>query len=272
MVFIVRPGDRVQGEVSPGIEREWVIEPDRLPDRRMAVSLVRMSPGAVLELSSTPAGLTWFQPLAGSLSMTDDAAAASTLVTVDHIVMMSHGRACTLSSEEESVCMVVEVPTADDDGADADLRCVDWTTEPVLLSEHDSRRRIYLASTGLWGTEAVKGEMITYPPGAIGAAHHHEGAEHFQFILSGSGTAILGDERVPLGPGDLLYNLENEIHSFENLGDADMSFVEFFVPGRNRTVWVPGANACAWNPLDTDVKGRPAARKLQAHVHGEGSV
>jgi mannose-6-phosphate isomerase-like protein (cupin superfamily) len=272
MVFVVQPSDRVAEQVSPGIERQWVIAPDRLPDRRMNVSVVRMDPEARLVVASSSAGLTWFQPMTGTLAMTQDDQATNLSVGPDHIVMMSRGRACDVVSKADSVLLVVEVPTADDEGGVPDLRVIDWTTEPVLLSEHDSRRRIYLASTGLWGTEAVKGEMITYPPGAIGAAHHHEGAEHFQFILSGTGTALLADERVPLGPGDLVYNLEHEIHSFENLGSEDMTFVEFFVPGRNRTVWVPGVEACAWNPLETDVRGRPAARRLQAHIHGEGTV
>ncbi len=272
MVFIVRTTDRVVKQESPGKDRQMVLEPDRLPDRRMSVSVVRMDPDARIEVASSPAGLTWFQPLTGTLAMTPADDSMSLPVCPDHIVMMSHGRACALVSEGDSVLMVVEVSMADDEGGVPDLRVVDWTTEPVLLSEHDSRRRIYLASTGLWGTEAVKGEMIIYPPGAIGAAHHHEGAEHFQFIVSGTGTAILGEERVSLASGDLVYNLENEIHSFENLGTEDMTFVEFFVPGRNRTVWVPGVESCAWNPLDTDVRGRPAARRLQAHIHGEGTV
>jgi len=264
--FVVRPADRLPGTASDGMPVEWVIAPDRLPDRRLSVAILRLDPGATYDLQSPEAGLCWFQLLSGSLEVDGQQ------TTVDHIVMVAHGRDCAIVALEPSVLLLTQVPRAQDSSGAADLRRIDWSTEPVLLSEHDSRRRIYLASTGLWGTEAVKGEMIIYPPGAIGAAHHHEGAEHFQFIVSGGGTAVLGDDRVELGEGDLLYNLENEVHSFENLRDEDMVFVEFFVPGRNRTVWVPGASACAWNPLDTDVLGRPAARRLQAHVHGEGEV
>lgn len=266
MPFLVRPGDRQVEALPGGARREWIVAPDRLPDRRLSVAEVVLPDGLAMDIKAPDEGLTWFQPLSGSLDV--DGVPTST----DHIVMVSHGRGVRVAAQGQCTLLVAEVPHAQNSTGQPDLRRIDWSTEPVLLSEHDSRRRIYLASTGLWGTEAVKGEMIIYPPGAVGAAHHHEGAEHFQYVLSGSGTAILGDERVQLMAGDLLYNLENEIHSFENLTEADMAFVEFFVPGASVTVWVPGANACAWNPLETDIMGRPAARRLQAHVHGQGNV
>ncbi len=266
MPFVVRPHERLAEDLPGGGWREWVIAPDRLADHRLSVSVLHLRPGSVVEVATSAAGLAWFQVLDGAVLVDGEE------TTVDHIVMVAHGRGCRLSANVSAVVLFVEVPRAESSAGEPDLRRVDWSTEPVLLSEHDSRRRIYLASPGLWGTEAVKGEMIAYPPGAVGAPHHHEGAEHFQFLTAGSGTAILGEERVELQEGDLLYNFENEVHSFENRGDHEMSFVEFFVPGRNKTVWVPGADACTWNPLDTDVKGRPAARRLEAHVHGEGKV
>jgi hypothetical protein len=72
--------------------------------------------------------------------------------------------------------------------------------------------------------------------------------------------------------GDLVYNYENEVHSFRNDYDEDMVFVEFFVPGESRTVWVPGANVCTWNPTGQDIKGREPVRQVAGHVHGEGDV
>lgn len=266
MPFIVRANERVR-EVDPvGVQWDWIITPDRLPDRRLWVAIVAVPSGEAVTVSSQIGGLTWFQILEGRADVDGEPTDG------DFIVMLSNGTSCTLVADADTHVMISQVPNADLDSEAPDRRRIDWSTEPVLLSEHDSRRRIYLASTGLWGTEAVKGEMITYPPGASGAPHHHEGAEHFQFLLSGAGVAHLGEDTVDLRTGDLLYNLENEIHAFENPHETDMVFVEFFVPGRSRTVWVPGAEACAWNPLDTDIKGRPAARRLAAHVHGQGDV
>ena len=53
---------------------------------------------------------------------------------------------------------------------------------------------------------------------------------------------------------------------------SDVVFIEFFVPGESRTVWVPGADACAWNPTGLDIRGRHPVREVRGHVHGEGDV
>lgn len=269
MAFVVKSGEREPAAGSPGVTRAWVLRPDRLSDGRMAFEAVTLDSGATLDLYTDQDELLWFQVLAGSVDV--DGATTGR----EFIVMISGGRAMHLAATEATELMVVRVPRAsayDPAVREGLARRVDWSTEPVLDSEHDTRRRIYLASTGLWGTEAVKGEMIYYPPGSSGAPHHHEGAEHFQFIVSGSGTALLDGEPVDLEAGDLLYNYENEIHAFRNDGDEDFVFVEFFVPGASRTVWVPGVHVCTWRPRETDVLGRPAARVLEPHVHGQGQV
>lgn len=268
MPFVVTPGDQVTEVLAPGVDARWILAPGRLVDDRLQVALVTLSPGASWVVPTEEQELAWIQVLQGVLR-TDDGD-----ITSDYVVMLARGSVLTAHADEPTSVLWCRAPVAAhyDSSLTRTMRRVDWSTEPVLQSEHDSRQRIYLASPGLWGTDAVKGEMIIYPAGASGAAHHHEGAEHFQYIVSGSGTAYLGDEEVTLNSGDFLYNFENEVHSFANHTDADMVFVEFFVPGESRTVWVPGVNVCAWNPTATDIRGREPARTLTAHIHGEGDV
>lgn len=269
MAFVVRAADRLPAGSAGGLTREWVLAPGRLADGRLTVEVMRLEQGSTIDVATAPSELAWFQVLAGAV-LADGEPTGS-----DWICMAGGGRGFAITAAVDAEVMLARVRRAAEYdpaiAAGAAVR-VDWGTEPVLESEHDTRRRIYLASPGLWGTEAVKGEMIIYPPGAAGAAHHHEGAEHFQFVLSGSGTAVLEGGEVELHAGDLLYNLENEVHWFANRTDQDMVFVEFFVPGANRTVWVPGANACGWNPTGIDIHGRAASRQLAYHVHGEGDV
>ncbi|NKB49613.1 MAG: cupin domain-containing protein [Alphaproteobacteria bacterium] len=126
-----------------------------------------------------------------------------------------------------------------------------------------------MATRTLTGTGAYRGEMIRYPVGTEAPAHHHEGAEHFQYLLSGTVTALLDGETSTLSAGDVLYNYEHEVHSFRNDSDGEIVFVEFFVPGSCKTVWAPGANPCAWLPTGADIKGRPPSRDISYHVHGE---
>ncbi|MDO8310012.1 MAG: cupin domain-containing protein [Actinomycetota bacterium] len=269
MAFVVRAADRLPAGSADGVTREWVLGPGRVPDGRVTVEVIRLEPGSTLDLVTAPSELAWLQVLSGAV-LADGEPTGN-----DWICMAAGGRGFVVTAPIDAEVVVARVPRAAEYdpaiAAGAAVR-VDWGTEPVLESEHDTRRRIYLASPGLWGTEAVKGEMIIYPPGATGAAHHHEGAEHFQFVMSGSGTAVLEGGEVELEAGDLLYNLEKEVHWFANRTDEDMVFVEFFVPGHNRTVWVPGANACGWNPTGIDIHGRAASRQLAYHVHGEGDV
>lgn len=266
MPFVITPAEHVVDSTTP--EQQWILAPGQLSDDRLRVSLITIAPDAVWNFTTADSELAWIQVLSGSLRTNGGP------ITVDWVVMLARGAGLEAVADEPTTLLLCQAPNAA--AYDPELttveRRVDWSTEPVLQSEHDSRQRIYLASAGLWGTEAVKGEMILYPPGASGAPHHHEGAEHFQYIISGSGTAYLGDETVTLQPGDFLYNYENELHSFANHTDTTMVFVEFFVPGHSRTVWAPDANVCTWNPTSTDIKGREPARQLAAHIHGEGNV
>ena len=56
---------------------------------------------------------------------------------------------------------------------------IDWGRGPILLSEHDARKRIYMAIKEFPGTSVFKGEMITYPPDTSAPEHCHIGVEHF---------------------------------------------------------------------------------------------
>lgn len=266
MPFVVRASD---AHVSPDGAREVLLAPGQLPDDRLQVEIVTLGPSDALPIHTAEDELVWIQLLSGACLLDDD------LITTDWVAMLARGAGATLVARESTRAFVARVPRAgtyDPSLATGTRVLVDWATEPVLDSEHDARQRIYLASPGLWGTDAVKGEMIIYPPGSSGAAHHHEGAEHFQFIVAGSGTAVLDGEEVRLDEGDLLYNLERELHWFSNDTTQDMVFVEFFVPGRSTTVWAPGANACGWAPTGHDIKGREPSRRLEYHIHGHGDV
>ena len=239
-------------------------------DGRVEISILEISELGQLDITAQASELIWIQILSGAGAINDEPA------TTDHLFVIGTGAIMQFVSTTESRIFMARVPLASSYDPELPKNLffqVDWSVEPVLNSEHDTRKRIYLASPELWGTDAVKGEMIIYPPGASGAEHHHIGAEHFQYIISGSGVAVLDGDEVTLKTGDLLYNFENEPHWFHNPHALeDMVFIEFFVPGESQTIWSPGVNACGWIPTGIDTKGRQAARKLEYHVHGEGKV
>jgi quercetin dioxygenase-like cupin family protein len=63
--------------------------------------------------------------------------------------------------------------------------------------------------------EMVIGRTV-FPPGARHELHRHPGAEEFQYLLSGEGVVLNGDEEVPVKPGDIVFTPAGEWHGFRN--------------------------------------------------------
>ena len=271
MPVIVRAAETDVKAIADGITVRSLLSPDNTCSDHVLLDLVSFADNASFDLSLDDDAIGWLQVLDGSGSL----AGFDTPLDREGVTYLPLRYTGSFTASAEGTrLLVATVPAAvrfdPNVAATPDVpRTADWTREPVLKSEHDERSRIYMTTRGLTGTEAYRGEMIRYPAGTAAPAHHHEGAEHFQYVLTGTGTAKLGDETHTLSAGDVLYNYENEIHSFFNENDEEFSFVEFFVPGGCKTVWVPGAEVCAWLPTGADIKGRPPAREIAYHVHGE---
>jgi quercetin dioxygenase-like cupin family protein len=57
------------------------------------------------------------------------------------------------------------------------------------------------------------------PPGAGIPRHRHAYMDEFFYVLGGSGTVLLNDERLPIQKGDTIFIPKGSWHAFENLGD-----------------------------------------------------
>ena len=258
--------------VTRGVTRRELITPERVGNDCLALERWDMDAGSRLAVEVEDTDLAWFQLLEGA-ALLDGSEGAHPLDT-SHVVFLPPGFSGDLTTGPGAAVLYGAVPDAKrfDSAFEAsrpEFRCVDWRAEPMLDSEHDARKRIYLVTPTLFGTKAVKGEMIVYPPGTQASNHHHEGAEHFQYIISGKGTALLSEEPHPVRAGDTLYNYEFERHNFINDGDEDLVFVEYFVPAECRTVWVNPELVCAWLPTGTNIDGGRPSRDIQAHSSAE---
>lgn len=231
-----------------------------------------LGPGALIELGLAERDLAWFQLLEGDATLAS--AAGSQPLTSAHVAFLPPGFRGTLAARNDAVALYAEVP----DAARFDpqlaaqppqLRIVDWTREPVLDSEHDARKRIYLATPRLFGTKAIKGEMIIYPAGTEASNHHHEGAEHFMVVLAGSGTAWANEQPFAVKKGDLIWYADRERHYLKSDPLEEMRFVEYFVPGECTTIWAPGASVCTWRPTGKDIRGRTPTREIARHSSGD---
>ena len=254
--------------MGDGVARQALITPERVNSDCILLDRWTCDAGATAGIQVGDRDLAWFQLLEGEASL--DGTAGQHELNTSHVVFLPPGFEGELSTAEGAVVLYARVPEADRfdpefDKSNLDFRCVDWRIEPTLDSEHDARKRIYLVTPTLFGTKAVKGEMIIYPPGTEASNHHHEGAEHFQYFVSGRGTALLSEEPHEVRAGDTLYNYEHERHNFINDGDEDMVFVEYFVPAECVTVWVNPELVCTWLPTGKNIDGGQPSREIAAH-------
>ena len=241
-----------------------------LKDKRINIELLEIEKDIEFIISNSSTELSWIQIIEGSLSYED--------INYDSSKLLYFGLACKkkFKVQEKTTIIISRVPNGkifeNEKFIDTDKNfySVDWHKEPILNSEHDSRKRIYLISEALAKTNAVKGELIIYPPNTSAPEHYHEGAEHYQLIISGEINAVLNGAEYKLKKYDLVYNFENENHWFYNSYQKDCHFVEFFIPGHSKTIWSPEAKVCTWSPTGKNFKGGDPSRNIEKHIHGEG--
>lgn len=71
----------------------------------------------------------------------------------------------------------------------------------------------------------------TIAAGALAAPMHmHSGEDEFTFVLEGAFAAMLGDEEVLAGPGDLVFKPRGQWHTFWNPGDTPTRVLEMISP------------------------------------------
>ena len=263
----------VAGEpAGPGVSRQHLLTQARVPGTAILLDRLALAPGCEAKLSVPNASVAWLQVLEGQAELTQDGARDT--LTEAHVAFLPPGYTATVSSSRGAALLYGEIPDAghlDPEFAfnPPAFRVVDWTHEPVLDSEHDARKRIYLVTPGLFGTKAVKGEMIIYPPGTAAANHHHEGAEHFMYVLRGRGTVYANERPFPVRKGDVIYYPDLERHYLEAAPDEELVFAEFFAPGEFKTIWVDESQICTWRPTGRDIRGQTPAREIKAHSSAE---
>ena len=81
-------------------------------------------------------------------------------------------------------------------------------------------QRINKSLGDLTGLTGIGVHLIEVAPGHESTEHHvHHQEEECVYILSGEGTACIGDEEHPIGPGDFIgYRAGGLAHSLKNTG------------------------------------------------------
>jgi mannose-6-phosphate isomerase-like protein (cupin superfamily) len=110
-------------------------------------------------------------------------------------------------------------------------------TAPKLVGPDDAREG-FIGSIGVRflidGHEAdERFSLVEHPmsPRALAAPlHRHTREDEYSFVLEGHMGALLGDDVVEAGPGDLVFKPRNQWHTFWNAGDEPCRILEIISP------------------------------------------
>ena len=75
--------------------------------------------------------------------------------------------------------------------------------------------------------------VVEHPMSARALAaplHRHTNEDEYSFVLEGRMGALLGDDVVEAGPGDLVFKPRNQWHTFWNAGDEPCRILEIISP------------------------------------------
>jgi mannose-6-phosphate isomerase-like protein (cupin superfamily) len=111
------------------------------------------------------------------------------------------------------------------------------TTAVKVIGPTDGRKG-FLGSIGVRfmidGDETDRGfSLVEHPMSARALAaplHRHTREDEYSYILEGRMGALLGDEVVEGGPGDLIFKPRDQWHTFWNAGDEPCRILEIIAP------------------------------------------
>ena len=99
------------------------------------------------------------------------------------------------------------------------------------------------------------------PPRSLAAPlHRHNREDEYSFILEGRMGALLGDDVVEAGPGDLVYKPRDQWHTFWNAGDEPALILELISPAGFEQFFAELAPITAGGAPDPEAMGELCAR------------
>ena len=91
------------------------------------------------------------------------------------------------------------------------------------------------------------------PPRALAAPlHRHSREDEYSFVLEGRMGALLGDDVVYAGVGDLVHKPRGQWHTFWNAGDEPCRILEIIAPGGFENYFEEIVDAAAAGPPDPE--------------------
>ena len=105
--------------------------------------------------------------------------------------------------------------------------------------------------------------LVEHPmsPRALAAPLHiHTREDEYSFVLEGRMGALLGDDIVEAGPGDLVFKPRNQWHTFWNAGDEPCRILEIISPAGFEQFFAELGPLAAGGAPDPEAMGELCAR------------
>jgi mannose-6-phosphate isomerase-like protein (cupin superfamily) len=115
---------------------------------------------------------------------------------------------------------------------------VEATAAGVTIVGSDDGKEGFLGSIGVRfmidgagaGERFSRVEHPMSPRALAAPLHLHTREDEYSFVLQGRMGALLGDDAVEAGPGDLVFKPRNQWHTFWNAGDEPCRILEIISP------------------------------------------
>jgi mannose-6-phosphate isomerase-like protein (cupin superfamily) len=112
-----------------------------------------------------------------------------------------------------------------------------YTTAERVLGPTEGKAG-FLGSIGvrfmIGGDRTAEGfSLVEHPmgPRALAAPlHRHQREDEYSYVIEGRMGALLGDDVLEAGPGDLIFKPRNEWHTFWNAGEEPCRILEIIAP------------------------------------------
>jgi quercetin dioxygenase-like cupin family protein len=107
----------------------------------------------------------------------------------------------------------------------------DWKTMAVTPTETGSVRHVFKAPTAT--LDQLECHITTLNPGAMPHPAHKHANEELIIVREGTVEVLVNGELKRVGPGSVIFNASNVMHSLRNVGDVPAVYhvISWFSPG-----------------------------------------
>jgi quercetin dioxygenase-like cupin family protein len=244
--------------VDRGISRQALLTDQNVSGTRVLIERIKLDAGDTYRFGLSSKSLAWMQVLKGGATFKSY---YKDRMSEGYSALLPPGFDAELITDTGTTLLHVDIPNVGSIDPDFASRTAlffvsDWTRELVYASTNDARKRLPLVTPKLSDTQAIKVEMVVFPPGSAAPECHHEGADTYMYVLTGRGTARGGGQSQTVSPGDLIYFPDRERHTLAATGTDEMLFLEFHAPAEFKTVWTDPSKKSAWVATGLDFRNR----------------